>query len=78
MNDIRWNRIALEDFRFLTCLTEDEDRVLQDWADGKSIVQTSLSLNMSTRQVDKLRNQIRRKYDDVQVYTPLLNPRISE
>ena len=75
MNDIRWNKIALEDFRFLACLTADEDRVLQDWADGKSIVQTSLKLNISTRQVDKLGNQIRRKYDEVQIYTPLLQPR---
>lgn len=75
MNDIPWNKIMLDDFRSLACLTPEEDRVLQDWADGKSVVNTSMMRNISTRQVDKLRNQIRRKYDAVQIYTPLLPER---
>lgn len=76
MNDIPWNKIVLAEFRSLACLTEDENTILQDWADGKSIVATSMSRNISTRQVDKLRHQIRQKYDAVQFYTPLLPKRI--
>lgn len=75
MNDIPWNKIALAEFRSLACLSEEENIVLQDWADGKSVVSTSMSRSMSTRQVDKLRNQIRKKYDAVQIYTPLLPKR---
>lgn len=75
MNDILWNRITLREFQSLACLSEEENAVLQDWANGKTVVYTSLHRNISTRQVDKLRNQIRRKYDAVQIYTPLLPER---
>lgn len=78
MNDIPWNKIALSEFRSLACLSDEEDIVLQDWADGKSVVKTSMDRSMSTRQVDKLRNQIRKKYDAVQIYTPLLPQRQQE
>lgn len=78
MNDIQWNKISLAEFRSLACLSDEEDIVLQDWADEKSIVDTSMSRSMSTRQVDKLRNQIRKKYDAVQIYTPLLPKRQQE
>lgn len=78
MNDIPWNKIALAEFRSLACLSVDENIVLQDWADGKSVVNTSMTRSMSTRQVDKLRNQIRKKYDAVQIYTPLLPKRQQE
>lgn len=78
MNDIPWNKIALAEFRSLACLSADENIVLQDWADGKSVVNTSMTRSMSTRQVDKLRNQIRKKYDSVQIYTPILPKRQQE
>ena len=78
MNDILWNKIALAEFRSLACLSAEEDDILQDWADGRSVVSTAMNRNMSTRQVDKLRNQIRKKYDAVQIYTPLLPKRKAE
>lgn len=75
MNDIPWNKIALADFRSLACLTPEEEMVLRDWADGRSTANTSMRRNLSIRQVDRIRNQIRKKYDAVQIYTPLLPPR---
>jgi hypothetical protein len=75
MNDIVWNKIMLAEFRDLAFLSDTENLVLQDWADGKSIVNTAVMRNISTRQVDTIRNQIRKKYDAVQIYTPLLPPR---
>lgn len=75
MNDIMWNKISLAEFRSLACLSDEENVILQDWADGKSVVNTSMNRNISTRQVDKVRNQIRMKYDAVQIYTPLLPKR---
>lgn len=75
MNDIRWNEISLAEFRSLARLTKDESAVLEDWADDEPIAHTVTHRNMSEAQVYKLRNQIRQKYDDVQPYTPLLDPR---
>lgn len=75
MNDIRWNEISIAEFRSLARLTGDEKSVLEDWANGESIVHTAMQRNMSESQVHKLRNQIRQKYDDVQPFSPLLPPR---
>lgn len=75
MNDIRWNEISIAEFRSLARLTGDEKSVLEDWANGESIVHTAMQRNMSESQVYKLRNQIRQKYDDVQPFSPLLPPR---
>ena len=77
MNDIPWNKIALAEFRSLACLSDEEDIVLQDWANGKSSVHTSMHHHISIRQVERYRNQIRSKYDAVRIYTPLLPERNS-
>lgn len=77
MNDIPWNKIALAEFRSLACLSDEEDIVLQDWANGESAVHTSMHHHISIRQVERYRNQIRSKYDAVQIYTPLLPERNS-
>ena len=78
MNDIPWNKIILDEFRYLARLTEDEDKILQDWEDGYSVTKSARVRNMSPRQVDRNRNQIRRKYDAVQPYSPLLPKRITD
>ena len=75
MNDIPWNKIILAEFTALACLTPEENTVLLDWISGKSVVQTHMERNMSTRRVDTLRHQIRRKYDAVQPFSPLLPKR---
>ena len=54
------------------CLTEEETGVLNDWAYGKSIVQTAMERHMSTRKVDRIRHRLRIKYDQIQQYTPEL------
>lgn len=65
----------LAEFRSLVCLSADEETALLDWAKGESIVFTAMRRNMSVSQVNKLRNKIRKKYDEVQPYTPLLPKR---
>lgn len=75
MNDIRWNRIVVDDFIFNAILTSEEIEVLNDWAQGESTIFTAMRRNMSVAKVDKIRNQIRQKYDDVQPFSPLLPPR---
>ena len=75
MNDIVWDNIMLTEFRSLARLSPDEEKVLQYWADEKSVVEMSFALNVSTRTVDRIRDRIRFKYDAVQIYTPLLPKR---
>lgn len=75
MNDIRWNRIILDDFIFNAILSRDELDVLHDWANGESTTYTATRRNMSVAKVDKLRQQIRQKYDDVQPFSPILPER---
>lgn len=76
MNDIPWNKIILDDFRYLSRLTEEEDLIPRDWEAGKSVTQIAMDRSMSDRKVERLRNQIRRKYDAVQPYSPLLPKRM--
>lgn len=75
MKDIRWNQIMLAEFRSLVCLSADQEIALLDWSNGESIVYTAMRHNMSVAQVNKLRSQIRQKYDEVQPYTPILPKR---
>lgn len=75
MNDIVWDNIMLKEFRSLARLSSDEEKVLQHWADSKSVVESSFLLNVSPRTIDRIRDRIRYKYDAVQIYTPLLPKR---
>lgn len=76
MKDIQWNRIMLREFEYLACLSDDEKKVLHDWALGKSITQSSMNHNMCETTVKDIRKTLREKYDAVEVYTPLLPKRI--
>lgn len=75
MNDIVWDNIMLKEFRSLARLSPDEEKVLQHWADSKSVVESSFLLSVSPRTIDRIRDRIRYKYDAVQIYTPLLPKR---
>lgn len=76
MKDIQWNQIMLREFRTLACLSEEEEIVLRDWSQGKSIVATSMNHNMSETKVKDIRKVLRDKYDAVEIYSPLLPKRI--
>lgn len=71
MNDLVWDRRMLGVFKALAILSEEEELVLNDWVDHKSIVHTSLFCHMSERTVRNIRNRIREKYDRVQPYADL-------
>lgn len=75
MRDILWDKVMLEDFRRLACLTEDEDMVLPCWAKGWSIAKIAMHCHFSERSVSDKIKAIRRKYDSVCIYSPLLPSR---
>lgn len=71
MNDLLWNTRLLGAMQEHAFLTEEENIVLIDWAKGRSIANTAMMHHMSERKVDKIRRQIRKKYDSIQSYTNL-------
>ena len=75
MNDILWNSKVLGAMQAHACLTEEETIVLQDWANGKSIANTSMMHHMSESKVNRIRKRLRKKYDGIQQYNADLPPR---
>lgn len=71
MNDLLFNSRLLGAMSEHACLTEEEKIVLKDWADGKSIANTSMMRNMSESTVNRIRRRLRMKYDSIQSYTNL-------
>lgn len=71
MNDLLFNSRLLGVMSEHACLTEEEQIVLNDWAKGKSIANTSMMHHMSERTVNRIRQRLRAKYDSIQCYTGL-------
>lgn len=72
MKDILWNKIILNEFIDLACLTETEEKVLRTMAAGWSRVKQSMELNLSVSAVDAVIHNLRKKYDAVQPYSTIL------
>ena len=75
MLDIPWNKIIMDEFISLACLTDEETQILKQWTSGWSIAKIAMQHGMSTRTVDRIIKRLREKYDAVQIYTPLLPKR---
>ena len=71
MNDLLFNSRLLGAMSEHACLTEEEQTVLNDWAKGKSIANTSMMHNMSESTVSRIRRRLRQKYDGIQGYANL-------
>ena len=75
-HDIEWNTIMLREFEYLACLSEEERIVLYDWAYDKYLANTHMNHDMGESKIKEIRSRLRRKYDAVQPFSPLLPPRI--
>lgn len=71
MNDLLFNSRLLGAMNEHACLTEEEMTVLDDWAKGKSIANTSMMHHMSESTVNRIRRRLRQKYDGIQGYANL-------
>ena len=74
-NDLVWDKRMLSLFKEVAILSLEEEIVLNDWAHGCSIINTSILHHMSERKINYIRKSIREKYDRVAVYTPELPKR---
>lgn len=75
MNDIIWNKIILNEFIDLACLTETEEKILRTRIAGWSRVKQSMEFNMSVSTVDSVIRMIKLKYDMVQPHSTILPKR---
>lgn len=72
---VPWNKLILEEFIREACLTKDEEMIIRTRVAGWSRVKQSMELNMSLATVDRLIKSLKKKYDNVQKYDPILPPR---
>lgn len=75
MKDIIWNKIILNEFIDLACLTEMEEKILRTRIAGWSRVKQSMEFNMSVSTVDCIIHSINIKYDQVQPFSNILPKR---
>lgn len=72
MNDIIWNKVIINEFIELACLSETEEMILRTWAKGWSITKQSMEFHLSESSIKKIRARIKLKYDNVQKYSNIL------
>lgn len=71
MNDLLFNSKVLGAMQAHACLTEEEKKVLMDWANSESVAYTARRCNISDSTVYRIRNRLRRKYDSIRTYADL-------
>lgn len=74
-HEVPWNKIILEEFIRLGGLTRDEEKIIRTRIAGWTRTEQALKLGLSVATVDRLIKSCKRKYDAVQIYSPLLPPR---
>ena len=74
-HQVLWNKIIVETFIKEAMLTKDEEWILRTRVAGWSRTKQAVELNMSIANVDKIISKLKKKYDNVQKYNPLLPPR---
>lgn len=76
-NQVPWNKIILETFIEEALLTKDEEMIMRTRVAGWSRTKQSMEFGMSLSTIDKHIASLKKKYDNVQKYNPLLPPRKS-
>ena len=74
---VPWNKVILERFIELAILTKDEEAIMRTRVAGWTRTEQANKLDMSISTVDKHIAELKRKYDEVQKYDPILPPRKS-
>lgn len=74
-HEVPWNKYICETFIELAMLTKEEEMVLRTRIAGFSRLQQAEKLNMSVATIDRIIKELKRKYDNIQKFDPLLPPR---
>ena len=74
-HQVPWTKLIVEEFIKDGMLSKEEEYVIRTRAVGYTITQQAEELHMSTDNVSKIIARLKKKYDMVQKYNPLLPPR---
>lgn len=74
---VAWNKIILEKFIEIAMLNDEEEAIMRTRVAGWTITKQAMELGMSEAKVSKIIARLKKKYDKVQKYEPLLPPRKS-
>ena len=74
-HQVPWTKLIVEEFIQEAMLSKDEEYIIRTRAKGYTITQQADALNMSVDNVNKIIARLKKKYDEVQKYDPLLPPR---
>lgn len=74
---VPWSKVILETFIEEALLTKEEEMIMRTRIAGWSITKQSIQLGMSISTINRLISVLKRKYDMVQKYNPILPPRKS-
>lgn len=74
-HQVPWTKLIVEEFIKDGMLSKEEEYIIRTRAVGHTITQQAEELHMSTDNVSKIIARLKKKYDMVQRYNPLLPPR---
>ena len=74
-HQVPWTKLIVEEFIKDGMLSKEEEYIIRTRAVGYTITQQAEDLHMSTDNVSKIIARLKKKYDMVQKYNPLLPPR---
>lgn len=72
---VPWNKYIIERFVELACLSHEEEMIIRTRAAGWSRTKQSIELGISIPTLDRYIALLKKKYDRIQKYDPLLPPR---
>lgn len=70
-----WSKIVLEEFLRIAGLTKQQEAIMRLRVAGHTRTQIAFELNISLSTEDRQIRRIKRIYDAVQPYSPILPPR---
>lgn len=74
-HQVLWSKLILETFIKEANLTKEQQMIMRTRVAGMTRVQQSWQFNMSLSTIDKIISRLKKKYDQVQKYNPILPPR---
>lgn len=72
---VPWNKIILEEFISIGCLTETEEMIMRTRVKGWTITKQAREIGLSESAINKTIAKLKKKYDACQKYSPILPPR---
>lgn len=72
---VPWNKIILEEFISLACLSKEEEQIMRTRVAGWTVTKQAMEFGMSEATVARIIKRLKAKYDIVQKYSVLLPPR---